>query len=157
RNLTTLQAARYRRMEGLMTGANALDGGNRERTQALLWLRLTGDQLIMKQMGTGIYAGLPWFNDYWGRDTFISITGLLFTMGRYDEAAEVFTSFAALQDTNPASKTFGRVPNRARPDGVEYNSADGTPRFFDHLGRFGDAQWRSCLGDALMACGAGRY
>jgi glycogen debranching enzyme len=129
RNRVALQAARRNRMEALVSGKHALDAGDPDRTKALLWMRLTGDQLIMKQLGTGIYAGLPWFNDYWGRDTFISITGLLFTMGRYDEAAEVFTSFAALQDVNPLSKTFGRVPNRARPDGIEYNSADGTPRF----------------------------
>jgi hypothetical protein len=129
RNWRALLAARANRMEALVSGKNALDAGDPDRTKALLWMRLTGDQLIMKQLGTGIYAGLPWFNDYWGRDTFISITGLLFTMGRYDEAAEVFTSFAALQDTDPSSKTYGRVPNRARPDGIEYNSADGTPRF----------------------------
>jgi glycogen debranching enzyme len=129
RGRVALEAARANRMEALVSGKHALDAGNSDRTKALLWMRLTGDQLIMKQLGTGIYAGLPWFNDYWGRDTFISITGLLFTMGRYDEAAEIFTSFAALQDVDPNSKTYGRVPNRARPDGIEYNSADGTPRF----------------------------
>jgi glycogen debranching enzyme len=146
RNLARLQTARVNRMEALVSGKHALDAGDPDRTKALLWIRLTGDQLIMKQLGTGIYAGLPWFNDYWGRDTFISITGLLFTMGRYAEAAEVFTSFAALQDTNPNSKTYGRVPNRARPDGIEYNSADGTPRFIITL-----AELSSRSGDNALA------
>jgi glycogen debranching enzyme len=142
RNFVTLLAARAERMEALVSGNHALYAGSPSRTKALLWMRLTGDQLVMKQMGTGIYAGLPWFNDYWGRDTFISITGILLVNGQYSEAAEVFTSFAALQDVDPNSKTYGRVPNRARPDGIEYNSADGTPRFIialaDLVRRCGD-------------------
>jgi glycogen debranching enzyme len=142
RNLTALLAARAMRMEALVSGNHALDAGDPDRTKALLWMRLTGDQLVTRQLGTGIYAGLPWFNDYWGRDTFISITGLLFVNGQYEEAARVFESFAALQDIDPKSKTYGRVPNRARPDGIEYNSADGTPRFIitlaDLVARSGD-------------------
>ena len=122
-------SARMARMEALVSGPRALDAGDPDRTKALLWMRLTADQLVMKQMGTGMYAGLPWFNDYWGRDTFISITGTLFVTGQFDEAADVFRSFAALQDKDPTSKTYGRIPNRARPDGVQYNTADGTPRF----------------------------
>jgi glycogen debranching enzyme len=142
RGLPSLLAARAGRMEALVSGNHALDAGDPDRTKALLWMRLTGDQLVTKQLGTGIYAGLPWFNDYWGRDTFISITGLLFINGQYEEAARVFESFAALQDVDPTSKTYGRVPNRARPDGIEYNSADGTPRFIitlaDLVTRSGD-------------------
>ena len=129
RNHIKMTAQRMARMEALISGPLALDAGDPDRTKALLWMRLTADQLVMKQMGTGIYAGLPWFNDYWGRDTFISITGTLFVTGQYDVAADVFRSFAALQDTDPQSKTYGRIPNRARPDGVQYNTADGTPRF----------------------------
>ncbi|GBF57380.1 hypothetical protein PbB2_01047 [Candidatus Phycosocius bacilliformis] len=125
----SLTRARMARMEALVSGSRALDAGDPDRTKALLWMRLTADQLVMKQMGTGIYAGLPWFNDYWGRDTFISITGTLFVTGQYEVAADVFRSFAALQDKDPKSKTYGRIPNRARPDGVQYNTADGTPRF----------------------------
>ncbi|MFN9016643.1 MAG: amylo-alpha-1,6-glucosidase [Hyphomonadaceae bacterium] len=129
RTYQSLTLARMARMEALVSGSRALDAGDPDRTKALLWMRLTADQLVMKQMGTGIYAGLPWFNDYWGRDTFISITGTLFVTGQYDVAADVFRSFAALQDIDPKSKTYGRIPNRARPDGVQYNTADGTPRF----------------------------
>lgn len=132
----SLDRARMARMEALISGSRALDAGDPVRTKALLWLRLTADQLVMKQMGTGIYAGLPWFNDYWGRDTFISITGTLFVTGQYEVAADVFRSFAALQDTDPKSKTYGRIPNRARPDGVQYNTADGTPRFIITLADF---------------------
>ncbi|WP_395632151.1 amylo-alpha-1,6-glucosidase, partial [Aquidulcibacter sp.] len=129
RNHQSLTRVRMARMEALVSGSRALDAGDPDRTKALMWVRLTADQLVMKQMGTGMYAGLPWFNDYWGRDTFISITGTLFVTGQYEVAADVFRSFAALQDTDPKSKTYGRIPNRARPDGVQYNTADGTPRF----------------------------
>ena len=142
RNHQSLTRVRMARMEALVSGSRALDAGDPDRTKALMWVRLTADQLVMKQMGTGMYAGLPWFNDYWGRDTFISITGTLFVTGQYEVAADVFRSFAALQDTDPKSKTYGRIPNRARPDGVQYNTADGTPRFIitlaDLVHRTGD-------------------
>jgi glycogen debranching enzyme len=117
--------------------------GDSDTGRALAWLQLCGGQLVARQQGQGIYAGLPWFDDYWGRDTFISFIGLLLVPGRFAEARAVLTDFAAQQDSTPGSPTFGRVPNRARPDEVIYNTADGTPRFVasiaDYVDWSGDA------------------
>src|SRR5437660_2742818 len=37
--------------------------------KALNWAKVSLDALIMNQNKKGIFAGLPWFDDYWGRDS----------------------------------------------------------------------------------------
>lgn len=107
--------------------------GDNDFAQALQWTQATLGQLTSTQQGAGLYAGLPWFDDFWGRDTFISFVGTYLIPGRFDEAFAVLESFARLQDTDPNSRTFGRIPNRARPDEIIYNTADGTPRWVNAI------------------------
>ena len=54
--------------------------------------------------GHTIIAGYPWFAD-WGRDTFISLPGLLLTTGKLDRAKEVLSVFAKYVSQ-------GMIPNR---------------------------------------------
>lgn len=44
--------------------------------------------VVSRNGGKSVIAGYPWFND-WGRDTFISIPGLLLVTGRADEAKQI--------------------------------------------------------------------
>ena len=67
-----------------------------------------------------IIAGYPWFTD-WGRDTMISLPGLLVARGQLALAREVLEGFLAHLDG-------GLVPNRF-PDAAgpaEYNTVDAT-------------------------------
>ena len=42
--------------------------------EALAWARFSGWMLVTDDGGArGIWAGLPWFRDNWGRDTFIAL------------------------------------------------------------------------------------
>jgi glycogen debranching enzyme len=67
-----------------------------------------------------IIAGYPWFTD-WGRDTMISLPGLLITPGRLDEARQIIEGFLQFQSQ-------GIIPNRFPDVGAtpEYNTADAT-------------------------------
>jgi len=67
-----------------------------------------------------IIAGYPWFTD-WGRDTMISIPGLLLARGRRREAQEMIGAFLRCLDQ-------GLIPNRFpdRGEKPEYNTADAT-------------------------------
>lgn len=110
--------------------------------RALLWARASAAALEVRQFGAGLWAGLPWFRDNWGRDTFIALPGALLVTGRFAEARAVFDAFAARQKRGPADDPdVGRVPNRVarapaaadgeKPgatagDAVIYNSVDGT-------------------------------
>lgn len=121
--------ARTRRMQGLLD-SNPLRSSSDSLDRAMAWLMLTNDGLVTRQHGGwGMYAGLPWFTDFWGRDMFISMPGAVLCTGQFTAARDILASFARYQDTDSASSTYGRVPNRLNLDGVLYNTTDGTPRF----------------------------
>ena len=117
------------RINSLITEYNPTSSNLPELDKALDWITITMDELITEQQGNGIYAGLPWFNEYWGRDMFISMPGACLVTGQFEVAKKILKDFAKLQDTNPESETYGRIPNRANLEGILYNTTDGTPRF----------------------------
>lgn len=67
-----------------------------------------------------IIAGFPWFTD-WGRDTMISLGGLLIGRGLLDEARQILECFLSYLRQ-------GLIPNRFPDSGEEpeYNTADAT-------------------------------
>ncbi len=69
---------------------------------------------------TSIIAGYPWFAD-WGRDTSISLPGLLLSTGRLDDARRTLTAFAS-------HRKNGIVPNvfHDQSGEPEYNTADAS-------------------------------
>ena len=117
------------RINSLVTEFNPIKSNLPELDKSLDWITITMDELITRQQGNGIYAGLPWFNEYWGRDMFISMPGACLVTGQFDVAKEILKDFAKLQDTDTQSETYGRIPNRANLEGILYNTTDGTPRF----------------------------
>lgn len=123
------QAGRAARLAGLVAGEHRLRSDDDRLTAALQWITLTTDQLGTRQRGAGIYAGLPWFNEYWGRDSFISLPGAVLVTGRFEEARDILTSFARFQDLDRASRFYGRLPNIVKPGSIDYHTTDGTPRW----------------------------
>jgi len=149
------RTGRALRMQRLLNGRNYISTGDARRTAALRWLRQTMDQLVTRQRGDGIYAGLPWFAEYWGRDSFIALPGALLVTGEFETARAVLTSFAEFQDRDPASRFFGRVPNIVKVDALDYHTVDGTPRFVialqDYVRYSGDRSIVAELYPAVLA------
>lgn len=106
---------------------------NPELDQAIAWAHASLDALVMNQMGVGIYAGLPWFDEFWGRDQFITFPGAVLVSGDFNTARQILAEFARYQDQHPASPTYGRIPNRAQPTDIIYNTTDGTPWFIREM------------------------
>lgn len=127
------KADRVKRMEDFLNHNVYVDSSSESLTLALNWLNLTMDQLVTRQQGEGIYAGLPWFNEYWGRDQFIALPGAALVSGQFETAKHILLSFAEFQDTEESSRTFGRVPNILAPQNIDYHTTDGTPRFIIQL------------------------
>ena len=94
--------------------------------KALFWAAASARSLVTTEFGTGIWAGLPWFKDNWGRDTFIALPGTLLVTGQFDQARAVLENFARRQNTG-ADKNAGRIPNRVTTQEILYNTVDGTP------------------------------
>lgn len=104
--------------------------------QAPAWvdqLVLAADQFIVRRPlrddpdGMSVIAGYHWFGD-WGRDTMISLPGLLVTTGRFAAARRILTTFARFVDR-------GMLPNRF-PDAAElpdYNTVDATLWYFEAI------------------------
>src|SRR5437867_10654906 len=93
------------------------------------WIRklvLAADQFVVKRPlaadpdGMSVIAGYHWFGD-WGRDTMISLPGLVLTTGRPAVARRILTTFARFVDR-------GMLPNRFPDagDAPEYNTVDAT-------------------------------
>lgn len=132
-----LVAARRQRMENLLQ-ASYVETGNHEFNIALMWAKLSLDALIMNQSQSGIpvkgiFAGLPWFNNYWGRDSFISLPGATFVTGNFLDARDILLSFARFQNKVTSSSNYGRIPNIVTPNSIAYNTADGTPWFIKQM------------------------
>lgn len=131
--INTLKDERVKRMEELLHHNAYLTSSDDTFTLAMNWLNITMDQLVTRQQGDGIYAGLPWFNEYWGRDQFIALPGAVLVTGQFDTARNILLSFAQFQNSDEASKYFGRIPNILAPENVDYHTTDGTPRFIIQL------------------------
>jgi predicted glycogen debranching enzyme len=67
-------------------------------------------------------ASRDWFLEEWGRDTFISLPGILVVTRRFGEARKIVRNFATYEKN-------GLIPNRIRKNKIEYNTADA-PMWF---------------------------
>ncbi len=132
-HISELENQRSHRMEDFLTTNVRFSSDNDSLTRAMNWIETTTDQLVTNQQGNGIYAGLPWFNEYWGRDEFISFPGAVLISGQFDTARKILKSFAEYQNTDRNSEFFGRVPNIVNPKNIDYHTTDGTPRFIIEL------------------------
>jgi len=89
----------------------------------LNWIILATDTFIVKGIGDAqksVIAGYHWF-EAWGRDTFISLPGLLLVTGKFEDARKVFLAFKK-------HCKQGLIPNFI-PDQSEqpaYNAVDAT-------------------------------
>jgi glycogen debranching enzyme len=86
-------------------------------------------------------ADMDWFLEEWGRDTFVSLPGLLLSTGRFDEAKENIRRFAKFEHD-------GLIPNRiwdasrwspSEPDGADYNTSDAPMWFVQAVQRTAEA------------------
>jgi glycogen debranching enzyme len=82
-------------------------------------------------------ADMDWFLEEWGRDTFVSLPGLLLSTDRVDEAKENIRRFAKFEHG-------GLIPNKIwdasrwtaqNPDGADYNTSDGSMWFVEAVRR----------------------
>ena len=123
--------------EAALARANAV-AGTRENDvgrpdEFLTSLLLAADSFIVKQNGkTAIIAGYPWFSE-WGRDSMISLPGLLLCTGRHAKAREVLVKFAS-------QIKGGQLPNVIGDTGEPiYNSVDASLWFVHAAGKYVDA------------------
>jgi len=122
--------------ERLLAQSNVLTRSRGERVDAPSWIQhlvLAADQFVVRRSlpgepdGRSVIAGYHWFGD-WGRDTMISLPGMLLATGRHEVAARVLRTFAHFVDR-------GMLPNRFPDAGErpEYNTVDATLWYFQAI------------------------
>ncbi len=120
-----------------LTGAQ-LWTSDTDYNRALLWASASASSFVVQEFGTGIWAGLPWFRDNWGRDTFIALPGTLLVTGRFADARAVLDNFARYQHRGDLTDPdYGRIPNRVAANSpIIYNTVDGTPWLLRELAEY---------------------
>ena len=131
-------AGAYRTVETRRRGAvvNKTPSGD----ELVRSLAAAADQFVSKRESGGrtgqtVLAGYPWFTD-WGRDTMISLPGLVIATGRTEVAREILLEFSSHVDR-------GMLPNRF-PDGgqaAEYNTVDAALWFVEAARALGNAEF----------------
>jgi len=101
-------------------------------------LTRAADQFVVSRPQAGeegrtIIAGYPWFGD-WGRDTMISLSGVLLATGRFDEAKSVLQAFAGATEDGLLPNTFDESGS-----GVSYNTVDAALWMFIAAHRYIEA------------------
>ncbi len=83
-------------------------------------LEATADDFLYRAPGgrLGVLAGFPWFGE-WGRDTLISLPGLLLARGRVTECGEALSGLVPCLRGGLLPNVFG-----AAPESSAWNSAD---------------------------------
>ena len=135
RNYESMIQSRRTRMERILQRA-FVRTDNERFDKALHWAILSADALVMNQGKKGIFAGLPWFSNYWGRDSFISLPGIALATGNFRDAKAILRSFAEWQEKDYSSMMEGRIPNLVTTTSMSYNTTDGTPWFVLALGDY---------------------
>ncbi|MEM3700459.1 MAG: amylo-alpha-1,6-glucosidase [Candidatus Bathyarchaeia archaeon] len=99
----------------------------------LNWILLATDTFIVKgisDLERAVIAGYHWF-ETWGRDTFISLPGLMLVTGRFEDARKVFMTFKKhCKD--------GLIPNFLPEHSKEpvYNTVDATLWFVNAIWQY---------------------
>lgn len=106
---------------------NPVDATDRADVESLV---RAADQFVVRREGAGrsdpgrpgcsTIAGYPWFSD-WGRDTMISLPGLLLVCGRADEARRTLEAFASLRKNGLIPNCFDDAAGTAK-----HNTADAS-------------------------------
>ncbi|SON52263.1 amylo-alpha-1,6-glucosidase [Vibrio tapetis] len=129
-----------------LTTKNYLWTNDLQYNRSVMWARLASRSFVNKEFGKGIWAGLPWFKDCWGRDTFIALSGTSLINGMLEEAKHIIENFAGMQMMDKASLNYGRIPNRVTSKtNIIYNTTDGTPwmvrEIMEYLNYSGDTEF----------------
>ena len=121
-------------IEALTRRKNLLNGFHKNKPilqldDWLSWLIQATDAFIVFRASTrkkSVIAGYHWFDD-WGRDSLISLPGLVLVTGRYDDAKEILLTFERYCRN-------GIIPNRFSDKAGDiplYNTVDATLWFFN--------------------------
>ena len=114
-----------------------------EVNQALLWAKISLDNLITSSNVNRIVSGIPLNITYNAFNNFFSLPGAALVQGKYETAKNILLEFAKLQDKNPKNKFYGRInDDKITTQNASYNPVNATSLFvircYDYFDYSGD-------------------
>ena len=137
-----------RRYLEVLDGA-LLRTGIKDIDELFRWSVLGLEKLIHRSsVGLGVFAGYPWFTQYWGRDSGWVIPAII-DYGNFEDACEALRTLADFQSDE------GEIPNLIHLyHGASYGSSDATPLWIISLAHYvlnsGDIKFLREYEDDLM-------
>jgi len=101
--------------------------------EAVHWMMLSLDALMVNRGDTFAVSGLPWDGSIDARENAESVAGLGLATGQVRRTAAVLRTLARYQDTLRPSASWGRLPDRIVNGRPSYGGADVTPMFVREL------------------------
>ena len=130
--------------EELPTDANVFTSSKKTHELGEMLTRSAKHFIVQTDSRTSIIAGYPWFTD-WGRDTMISLPGILLATGRVAEARQLLRDYANSIDGGMIPNRF--VENEEHPD---YNTADATLWFVNAAYKCLSAEWDLAFAQEML-------
>ncbi len=137
-NLRTFLDSLYDRRVRLDQHMNRayLRTGNEAIDRSIHWAQLSLDALSVDGAERVMMDGLPSSGRIDTRILLRAVTGACLVRGDFLKARDLFRFFAARQDTEKSSRTYGRIPSAVEGEYLRFDGADVTPLFVDALNRF---------------------
>jgi predicted glycogen debranching enzyme len=120
------ELARRRTLVGVSTAPTKIHGQLERAAADFVVSRRSSDG----SHGTTVIAGYPWFGD-WGRDTMISLPGLLLATRRFGEAGQVLSVFASYVSEGMVPNVFDDYTSEPH-----YNTVDASLWFIHAVFEF---------------------
>ncbi len=98
-----------------------LTTGDERMNEAHTWAQHMLGKLV--EQGSGLMqSGVPHQGAVDVRQNLLGFNGALLTTGKFDMARELLLKLAAMQDSDPNSATFGRIPGKMTVEGADFGS-----------------------------------
>ncbi|MHA1859663.1 MAG: amylo-alpha-1,6-glucosidase [Candidatus Asgardarchaeia archaeon] len=126
----------------LKTGINEIDN-------LFKWSVMGLEKLLSDSpMGSGVFAGYPWFTQFWGRDSGWVIPAIV-NYGNFECAKEALKTLASFQSRE------GEIPNTIHMyRGASFGSSDATPLWISALAHYvlnsGDVEFLKIVEEKLI-------
>lgn len=130
-----LEARRQRLVAAL--GGNNLETEDEGFNRALLWARLSLEQLIVEDStGIDLAPGIPGARAQPGWSTMQAFEGAFLATGQWERAAALLKRYARAQLFDQRITTFGRAPSRFEDGQPRYQTADAAAVLVGALGDY---------------------
>ncbi len=113
---------------------NAMHSSSPTFNADMQWIHLNMDAMLINHgKQASLMTGIPYANRNLSEDCFSSFTGAILVTGEFEVAKQILINFSNYQDRDPASKTYGAIPNEVIDGRPVYSAPAASLQFISAL------------------------